>query len=199
MIGERYAWLASIALVILLTGTARLWQPSWGAMLVAFHATAARAFKPECACRVTDLRVEPAATGNRLRLTAMLSRTGDRTPSVVIRSRLPVAASQHAFIALLAVMLGWPARSGSEMLRRLFALPCAIIMLELATTTAQLVAPLESLSAQLELRNASDWLTYWSSFLESGGRLAVAILVALLAIAAAQVRAQPVARAAAAP
>jgi hypothetical protein len=179
------SWVIPIVLAVLLIATARIWQPLWGDALVAIHRPLAGALALGCACRVTDLRIEPGARGATLRLTTMLvEANGSGRPVAIARSRLPVAASQHALVMLLAIALAWPARSRLEASQRMLALLAAVLALELATTTMQLAAPLEAISAQVELRPTAGLLGYWSAFVETGGRLALAVLAALAAIAA---------------
>lgn len=183
---DKRAWLASIALIALLVATSAIWQPAWTRALVGFHSLATRALTPLCGCHVTDLRAEYSENGTRLRLTAVLVGSGGTAPSAVVRSRLPVAASQHALVALLALLLAWPAGSAAELGRRAAAALGAVVTLELATTTAQLLAPLDALAAQIELLPAASGLAYWSQFLETGGRTALAMLLALAAIGVAR-------------
>lgn len=180
-----------IVLAVLLVATARIWQPLWGEALVTIHKPLAVALANGCACRVTDLRIEPGARGATLRLTTMLTEAGGAgRPVAIAKSRLPVAASQHALVALLAIAFAWPAGSWREASQRALAVLAAVLALELATTTMQLGAPLETISAQIELRPTTGPLGYWSAFVESGGRLALAVLAALAAVATGRLKRQ---------
>ncbi len=138
-----------------------------------------------CACTLADLSVVrsgPIGSG-ALQLTAVVhAGAADSTPVAVVTNHVNVGGIAQVPIVLFALLLVWPARSMRERaLRGLFALP-ALAMLELATTTLQLVAPLLALGTELQWQDERSWLSGWSAFLESGGRIALAAVVALTII-----------------
>jgi len=177
--------IASIALAVGVLGAepyARLASP--------VYAAAARIIALGHPWQIISIGLGPGGSGpgSVLRLTgAVRARSDDPTPAAVLVGKLQADAVVESPVIFWAILLAWPATS----VRQRFAYVALgiplFVCLEIATTVCELVNPLAYASAVLA--GNPDPLTgweRWTRFLEAGGRVALALIAALLAISLAR-------------
>lgn len=129
-----------------------------------------------------DLISSGADHGRALRLTASVHRhLGD--PGALVVQRLQIGEVIETFAVFWPMLLLWPTGSGRQRLSRCLVGIPVYLLLEAATTAVQLVHNLPQAAAMLE--GESDPLTVWerySRFLEQGGRFAIEVCGALIAV-----------------
>ena len=131
--------------------------------------------------QIDSLSVQGDAGRRRLQMRSELRvKTWDREPAALVQSRLQLAAAKQNAVVFWPLLLLLPAGS---MRRRLVLLALALpafLVLEVATTSAQLVSPLMQTAAVIggEADPLTPW-ERWSRFLEAGGRVALDVCAAL--------------------
>ncbi len=130
--------------------------------------------------RVGVRRALPDAPA-QLELRATVSRSvEDPRPAALLIGKIPVAAAAQAPAVFWTLLALWPVRTARERRVLLLGGVPGYLALEAATTASQLLVPLAYASAALAgapLRPTS-W-EHWSRFLEAGGRIALAVVLAL--------------------
>jgi hypothetical protein len=127
-----------------------------------------------------------------LRLTAAIRRERlDAVPAALVVARMTVGAAVEVPLVFWTLLLLWPVRSPHRprwptyLRRALLGLPI-FLFLDVATTVAPLLSELPATDAVLagapDRVTATEW---WGRFLEAGGRTALEVSAALLALAAA--------------
>ena len=152
---------------------------------VPLHRVAAAWAAQSCACRIANVSVVQPGAGSTsaLQLTAVVTEgPADSIPVAVVANRVNVGGIVQVPIVLLGLLLAWPAHARRDCAVRGALALLALPLLELLTTGSQLVAPLWALGAEMQLRSVHGWMTGWTQFIESGGRIAVTAAIALLII-----------------
>jgi Protein of unknown function (DUF2919) len=137
--------------------------------------------------QITGLDIAPDdnAPGFVLRLTgAVFKHLGDAQPAGILISKLQVASVIESPVIFWSILIWWPLRSHWERAALLATGIPIFLCLESITTVSQLLTPLAFGSAAIAGKSAvvTPW-EYWSRFLESGGRIAMAVVAAVLTVA----------------
>lgn len=161
---------------------------SYARLAVPYYSVAARWIARGHPCwEVVDVDVAQGTSGPgaivRLRGNVR-ERAEDRRPAVKLTSKLQVAAVVESPVVFWTLLLLWPLRSYRKRLWLLAVGIPVFLCLESATTVCQLLNSLAYGSAALAGHpdDITGW-EQWSRFLEAGGRAALALAAALLAIA----------------
>lgn len=136
-----------------------------------------------------DIGASRSSPSEVLRLTGFVRAFfSDPKPRMRLVGKLQVAAVVESPVIFWTLLLLWPAASHRQRLVRLALGVSVFPFLESATTVCQLLNPLAYASAVLagERDPVTPW-ELWSRFLEAGGRVAVALVAALITIAASRI------------
>jgi hypothetical protein len=175
------------AVAALALGT--LFAEAYTRLAIPYYSLVAHWIGAEHSWQITGLDIAPneSGPGAVLRLSGALPGSdGDAQPAAILTSKLQVAAVVESPVIFWACLLMWPVSSSRERLA-LLALGLPMFLgLEAATTICQLLGPFAYGSAVLggEPDPVTLW-ERWSRFLEGGGRIALALCSAMLAIAVA--------------
>lgn len=179
---------AARALLSLVLGTALLVWPAWpvGA-LAALQRSLLLPFDGATDVRIEEVVVTRDMRGEPkdLRMTATLSIPGRTAPAAIVVGEISVGATLQSVMIFGAVLLLVPVAAAREWpLRLAISLPCLAIV-EFATTSLQLLAPVAAARSRLDTGVEHSWMVAWSRWIESGGRIALAVTAALCVVAAA--------------
>lgn len=133
-----------------------------------------------------DIGTSSRGPGKALRLTGFFRESAaDNAPAGEIDAELQIAAVMETPVVFWTVLALWPL-GGAGLRRRLEVLLVGVpvfLGLEAATTVCQLLSPLAYGSAVLAGDpQPSTWWDGWSRFIENGGRIALALVGATLAV-----------------
>ncbi len=135
---------------------------------------------------VVNIDVVPSSSGAGaiLRLTGTVREgVDDKHPAAWVVSKLQVASVVQSPLVFWILLLLWPVQSYRERLRVLALGIPVFLCLETATTVCQLLNPLAYGSAVLGGDpDPITWWERWSRFLESGGRVSLALGAALITV-----------------
>lgn len=128
--------------------------------------------------------------GDIIKLTGTVSEFLGGPPAAMLIGKLQVAAVAESPAVFWTLLLVWPVATWRQRLSIVVLGIPLFLALEGATTVCQLLNPFAFASAVLAgTANPVTIWERWSRFLESGGRVALAIAAALLPIALLQLRA----------
>ena len=159
-------------------GYARLASP--------YYAAVARFIAGGHPWNIVAVGVRPGDAGQGAALTLVgdvWRRADDARPAAIVVARVNVGAVIEAPIVFWTLLLFWPAACVRQRLMRCLVGIPIFLGLESITTVAQLLRDLPQVSAMLAgARDSLTLLDRWSRFLETGGRFALPVCAALLAI-----------------
>jgi hypothetical protein len=182
----RWALVAAAALAI---GT--IGAESYARLLTPYYVAVSRLIAHRHPWTITgvDIAKDTKGPGNVLRLKGLFrERESDPAPAGEIVSQLQVAAVAESPVIFWTVLAVWPVASVRRRLGILLLGIPVFLGLEAATTVCQLLSPFAYGSAVLAGDpNPLTWWDRWSHFLENGGRIALAVTAATLAVAAARI------------
>jgi hypothetical protein len=121
--------------------------------------------------------------GHALVLTGSVSASPDNGRWARVVTKLGVGAIVETPLVFWLLLVLWPTRSSREWGWSIFAAVPIFLVLEAATTITQLIHNLPDAEAILagDLHPVTSWQV-WSRFLEEGGRFAVVVLGASMAV-----------------
>jgi len=151
-----------------------------------YYAVVARLIAQAHPWQIVDLSVGPGTSGpgRVMRLTGLVrEQRDDPEPAAKIDCRLQVAAVVESPVIFWTLLLLWPAASIRQRLAFLASGFPVFLCLEAATSVCQLVNPLAYASAVLagDPEPLTLW-ERWSRFIESGGRVVLAVCAAILTV-----------------
>jgi hypothetical protein len=178
----RYALAAAIALTV---GT--MFTETYARLAIPYYNVVIAVIADMHPWRIVDLSVQhDRSTPNAsLRMTGEVRRRReDFEPAGRVISRVNVGEVVETPVVFWTIVLVWPM---ATLRRRLFCVAVSIpvfLVLEAATTGCQLVHSMAEASAMLagEVDPVTAW-EQWSRFLEAGGRFALELCAAVLAVA----------------
>jgi hypothetical protein len=177
----RWALVATVAIV---SGT--LGAESYARLALPYYAVAARWVARSHPWQIGDLSVTRGNSGLSaiLRMRGTVSeRMNDPVPAAWFDGKLDASAIAESPVVFWALLIAWPTRSRRERVTLVMIGVPIFLCLEMTTTVLQLLNPPAQVSAML----AGDpdpvtWWERWSRFLEAGGRVALALVAALIPI-----------------
>lgn len=156
-----------------------------------YYLAVARVIAQSQPWEIVDATVGPDKLGrDRVVLMTGLVREhrDDPEPAAKVICRLQVAAAVESPVIFWTLLLLWPAASLRRRLGYLALGVPVFLCLEAATSACQLLNPLAYASAVLASDgNAAEPVTvweHWSRFIESGGRIVLAVCAGVLTVAA---------------
>ena len=177
----------SLLLIAVLVALAPWTAAPYARLVAPFHALAGAIVGRYAGWEVVKTAVEdtPGQHGRALALTADLyRRPSDRTAAARVVGRVTVGGVVEGPLVYLGLLALWPVRDWRERARLLcLALP-GLAVIELLTTLPELLHTLPSVVGEIAgLPQAYTPWDRWTELLSGGGRFAIEVSAALLAIA----------------